>query len=117
MARTRQKLIEVTVCDGCGQDDANYQCLRCSKTFCYRCLNLYGKEYPFAVHFSGPGNGAYCNECVGILERNGDDPLFNAYRWVSKMRAKSASFYEGINVLDKANQARIEELRAEKGLR
>lgn len=117
MARTRQKLVEVKICDGCEKDDAHYECLRCSKAFCYDCMKIHGKEYPYAVGSGGSNEGEYCNECVAILERNGDDPLFNAYRRASKLRAKTTSFYEGISALDKANQARIKELRAEKGLK
>ena len=84
---------EVVFCDSCQKEAYTDTCLRCGVQHCYDCRKTKGVEYKHAVHFSGSGDGYYCNQCDGILYSTGDDKLHSAYVKIKNLRKESELFY------------------------
>ena len=87
--------VEHYFCDVCKKDCGpylHYKCLRCEKTFCYDCMKNNATEYKHGVHFSGSGDGLYCNECNLILYANGDE-LHGAYLKIAQLRSEEEGWW------------------------
>ena len=85
--------MDMTFCDKCGKQDYVYTCIRCGYEVCYECRKSEMVEYTSGVHFSGSGDGCYCNNCDSILLVNGTDPLYNAYRNIKELKEENESSY------------------------
>lgn len=108
---------EVDYCDFCQEHEVSYaKCLGCQKAVCYECRKARVTEFHHAVHFIGSEDGLYCSECVARLTGTGE-PLFEAYRSIEQLRAEAKAFYENIEARSKVAEAKLKELRNQRGLR
>lgn len=84
---------EITVCDICGKE-AGYAttCRKCGLEVCYDCEEGHMVKYNHAVHFTGSGDGYYCNKCNTELKDTGGDMLFNSYQEIRRLREKERLF-------------------------
>lgn len=84
---------EVDCCDVCGKDDYVTACMSCKIDHCYDCGQTHGKRYAHAVHFSGSGDGYYCNTCDNKMTASGGDLLHASYRKIESMRNEEKAWY------------------------
>lgn len=109
-----KKTITETVdfCDGCG-NRMNYahRCLNCGTEHCFDCEKNVGRQYKFAVHFSGSHDGYYCKPCDDKLTKAGDDTLHNAYVTIAALRQEEKEWHNYFEGKHKPVQELIESLR------
>lgn len=106
--------IEDTFCDVCDKRGYATRCLNCGAEHCYDCRKLHGVEYVHGVHFSGSGDGYYCNKCDVLLRNNGD-ALHAAYRRIQDLRSEEKAFYEGATIRADAAEAELKRLQVRAG--
>ena len=91
--KTRQVTIEIVVCDACGKDcDYPRKCIRCGNGYCYNCDDAQLREYTHSVHCSGSGDAIYCLACDTELKTRGDDPEYNAYTALERIKEEGRTF-------------------------
>lgn len=104
-------LKEVSICDICGaSDNIYYACHNCGIQFCYDCNKTHGKSYNHGLHFSGSGDGYYCNKCDAVLTASKDNILFNAYKEIEAYRAEEISWYNNFKARYTATEDLIKRL-------
>ena len=83
---------EVSVCYRCGSDEnVFYSCKNCGIDHCWECKKLYGHEYAHGVHFTGSGDGYYCQECDMVLYKSGKNDLYNYYQKIKELKNESTT--------------------------
>lgn len=106
----KQKMKDVSICDKCQKEvDWASSCMKCGKDFCYECRKAGCAEYPHGVHFSGSGDGLYCNPCDQTLRADGTDKRHSAYLKIQALRKEEARFYEDFK---RRADAAAEEIRS-----
>ena len=104
---TKSVQTEVHCCDACGKEFLVTACICCGKEYCYDCRKREGKEYSQGVHFSGSGDGYYCNPCDAKLTASGSDKLHAAYRAVASLRIEGQAWGEDFQRRCKAAEANV----------
>lgn len=108
-----KKLItkELKVCDWCETDEHVYhECLICGKDACFNCGEVNMTSLAHGVHFSGSGDGGYCNDC---LETNQDNKLIIAYNVIQTLRKEEENWYADFKIRQETAEKRIKELQNE----
>lgn len=83
---------EEVFCDYCAKGSYE-KCLGCKKDICWDCQKTKGIDFKHSVHFSGSGDGFYCNECLGNKEVT-STPLFKAYKEINNLRNEQKNWYD-----------------------
>lgn len=103
--------VEATICDTCGKSGALYQCNACGKDFCYDCANGgAGKKFPHGVHFSGSGDGFFCNACLATELPPEKSKLLMAYKKITALRHEEAGWYEDFQERSKTAENELQAL-------
>lgn len=106
----KNKTVEIKVCDFCGSEDSVFDtCLGCRKDVCYNCAKKVGVDYSHAVHFSGSGDGYFCNKCDQNPPKN-MRKLHRLYKQIIELCLESKAFYEDF---EKRSHKTEEELERE----
>ena len=111
MKKTREK--EVLICDGCLKEQAYLtRCLHCNTEHCYDCKQTRGVGYNHGVHFSGSGDGYYCNGCDDKLLKDGANHRYNAYRKIRHLRMEQVAWIKDFDARVTIAERILEEMEA-----
>lgn len=105
----KEVIVLQSMCDFCGKQ--SYQkCLGCGKDVCWECQKTEGIDFKHAVHFSGSGDGFYCQSCLSdpkVIET----PLLKAYKKIWSLRKESEIWWKEFDERTKAAEIKLQLLR------
>ena len=87
---------ESTFCDKCGKNSHVTTCIICGKEYCWDCSKSMGEEFKAGVHWSGSGDGYFCNECLSKPDIH-NTAILCAYMKIRALRQEESSWYKGFN--------------------
>ena len=100
---------EVSFCDACGLEEHVRVCLGCGVEHCWDCRRKMGHLYRHAVHFSGTGDGYFCNKCDNNPPEKVKE-LHQAYKGIQSLRNEELEWHKNFKVRVDAAEGELDKL-------
>lgn len=108
----RKITIDELVCDFCGKNKNVYDhCLSCEKHICLDCSENVGEDFKHGVHFSGSGDGYFCNSCMAKMPER-FQPIFFAYLKIKQLRNEEGLWWKDFQNRSKEAETNLERLQS-----